>query len=349
MVTLAIRRADLVGTERVVNLDGPSVIIGRSPTCTICLADQTVSRLHAEMTRHDDGTWSISSYKTAQKLWVNGVSVDASPLRGGETIRIGPYMIRFQLHAAESGTDERIAPCPAAVSAHDARKSATLFVEAGSPTLGRVPIVSPATVIGRSDACDLTIVAAQCADKQAEIHHVDNGFVLRDLGEESGVFLNGHRMNANTELATADIIALANGSPPARGHKRNAILRMVDAWQQWPAICQVGTAAALALAIVALFTAPAVMARASKSIAFVALRKIARETASTDNATPVAEEAASAAPVEEGHDDADPLTTELDADRESPAETVDPPSPPAAAPHLASSLATEPDATDDDR
>jgi len=123
---------------------------------------------------------------------------------------------------------------------------------------------------------------------------------------------------------------------------------MVDAWQRWPAICQVGTAAALALAIVALFTAPDVMTRASKSIALVALRKIARETASTDNATPVAEEAASAAPAEEEHD-ADPLTIESDADRESPAETVDPPPPSAAAPHLASSLATEPDATDDDR
>lgn len=366
VVTLAIRRTDSDDPERVIGLEGTPVLIGRAPTCLVNLTDQTVSRQHAELTRLDDGTWTISRSKTAQRVWVDGVSVDTAPLRGGETIRIGPYTMQLRLSDSDGQPAEVRRSDRSAGPASDTRPPATLVIETGSPTPGRLPLVKPVTVMGGSDACDVVLVDRTGPAEHAAIHRIDDGFVLRDLGSTSGVFLNGHRITSDTELAAGDIIdigtarmtfvvdgaaagdvfATASTSRPAPQRHDNVVLRMFSAWQRWPAAWQVGTAATLACAIVAMATVPTVISRTSKQLAAAKQRQIAKKTAAPTPSAVSAETPPSTPTVVDR--DVDRPTAPSDADPDAPVDRTDSSLPQPDSPQPASGSAATDDATADD-
>lgn len=311
MVTLAIRRTDADEPERLVGLDDSPVLIGRSTTCTICLTHRSVSRLHAELTRHDDGTWHITRAEAAQKVWVNGAAVDAAPLRGGETIRIGPYQMQFQLQGTAAVAANPPEPAGAADAQPEAAPPAMLVVEAGGASLGRVPLAGPVTLIGGSDECDVRLVDPACGPQQVAIHRVDDGFVLQILDAAADVILNGQRIASDTELAGGDVIEIgrarmsfvaADVEPdeaftpvraprPVPRRRQNAFMKMASDWQRLPAFWQVGSAAALACAIVGLASISLTQARKQQRTASATPRQVAVKKPSAKEREPAAEEA----------------------------------------------------------
>ncbi|MFN0074792.1 MAG: ATP-binding cassette domain-containing protein [Chloroflexota bacterium] len=71
-----------------------TVVIGRADTCDIVLEHPTVSRTHAIIRCHDDAC-QISDLNSSNGTFVNGVRIDNSVLRDGDTIWIGGVQIYF--------------------------------------------------------------------------------------------------------------------------------------------------------------------------------------------------------------------------------------------------------------
>ena len=73
-----------------------SVVIGRSPDCTIVLDDANVSRRHAEV-KVVNGAYAVSDLGSTNGTKVNGVAVGADrALRDGDIITLGSHSIRFE-------------------------------------------------------------------------------------------------------------------------------------------------------------------------------------------------------------------------------------------------------------
>ncbi len=70
------------------------VVIGRSPDCQIVLKDFGISRTHARITVDDDGI-RIADLKSKNGTQVNGVPVVEAPLKDGDKILLGKFLLTF--------------------------------------------------------------------------------------------------------------------------------------------------------------------------------------------------------------------------------------------------------------
>ena len=70
------------------------VVIGRSPDCQIVLKDFGISRTHARITVSDDGV-RIADLKSKNGTQVNGVPVVEAPLKDGDKILLGKFLLSF--------------------------------------------------------------------------------------------------------------------------------------------------------------------------------------------------------------------------------------------------------------
>jgi two-component system, cell cycle response regulator len=71
------------------------VVIGRNDDCAIKNSDASVSRNHARIIREDDGTYSVFDLGSTNGTCVNNVSRRESPLRDGDSLRVGNCIYRF--------------------------------------------------------------------------------------------------------------------------------------------------------------------------------------------------------------------------------------------------------------
>ena len=62
--------------------------IGRSSTCELVLADDTVSRRHAEL-RAYDGCWLLRDLGSSNGTWINGRRVFEAEVRPGDVVQLG--------------------------------------------------------------------------------------------------------------------------------------------------------------------------------------------------------------------------------------------------------------------
>ena len=81
------------GRER--NLDGPTVVIGRSSDCDIVVGDPNVSRRHAEVRRVGRG-FSLVDLGSTNGTEVNGQRVTETSLMNGDVIGVGTTRITFE-------------------------------------------------------------------------------------------------------------------------------------------------------------------------------------------------------------------------------------------------------------
>ena len=64
-------------------------VIGRSKSCDIVVRSPDVARVHAVLTRYDDGSWSVAQINARHEVFVNGQQVTLEPLQGKERINLG--------------------------------------------------------------------------------------------------------------------------------------------------------------------------------------------------------------------------------------------------------------------
>jgi FHA domain/Domain of unknown function (DUF1707) len=86
------RRA--VGLPEATDLVRARLTIGRSSHCHLVLADDTVSRRHAEL-RADDGRWLLRDLGSSNGTWVNGRRVVEAEVRPGDVVQLGAYELRL--------------------------------------------------------------------------------------------------------------------------------------------------------------------------------------------------------------------------------------------------------------
>jgi pSer/pThr/pTyr-binding forkhead associated (FHA) protein len=70
------------------------LLIGRSSACQLVLADDTVSRRHAEL-RADDGRWLLRDLGSCNGTFVNGRRVVEAEVRSGDLLQLGGAEIRL--------------------------------------------------------------------------------------------------------------------------------------------------------------------------------------------------------------------------------------------------------------
>ncbi len=64
-------------------------------------------------------------------------------------------------------------------------------------------------VIGREPTCDIVIPDRQVSRAHAELHRLDDGFELRDLGSKNGTHVNGVPVASPVRLQDGDLIQVA--------------------------------------------------------------------------------------------------------------------------------------------
>jgi FHA domain-containing protein/uncharacterized protein DUF1707 len=76
------------------DLAAARLLIGRSSACQLVLADDTVSRRHAEL-RIEDGRWLLRDLGSSNGTWVNGRRVVEAEVRPGDLLHLGGAEVRL--------------------------------------------------------------------------------------------------------------------------------------------------------------------------------------------------------------------------------------------------------------
>ena len=77
-------------------LDGDLVTVGRQASCTIVIADNNISRVHARFRAGDNG-WIIEDLSSTNGTKVNGVLItEPTPLSHGQLIALGSLQLQFE-------------------------------------------------------------------------------------------------------------------------------------------------------------------------------------------------------------------------------------------------------------
>ena len=88
------RRPRALGLPAAETLRAASLLIGRSSACQLVLADDTVSRRHAEL-RVEDGCWVLRDLGSSNGTWVNGRRVVEVEVRPGDVVQLGASALRL--------------------------------------------------------------------------------------------------------------------------------------------------------------------------------------------------------------------------------------------------------------
>ena len=80
--------------------------IGRSKTNELTLSDHSVSRLHAEIRRNQDGSFTIADLDSLNGVFVNDKKVRSSELTEGDGVDVGDIGMKFTLYDDDSAAQE---------------------------------------------------------------------------------------------------------------------------------------------------------------------------------------------------------------------------------------------------
>lgn len=93
-VTLSVLEGPLAGTQ--LGLHTSSVLIGRAPSCTLVVDDDTASGRHARIFPHDGG-WYVEDLGSTNGTWVGDSRVtDPVPVPLGTPVRVGQTLLELR-------------------------------------------------------------------------------------------------------------------------------------------------------------------------------------------------------------------------------------------------------------
>ncbi|MBN1441878.1 MAG: FHA domain-containing protein, partial [Planctomycetes bacterium] len=226
------------GTERRLDLQPVSVVIGRSADCEVVIADPRASRRHCRLSLTPQGAL-LEDLGSANGTMLGGEPITRSLLEPGAEFRIGHTRITFDPPPAGSASvapagAERSEDLPAATStpagmtpaesaaspqtaADTARRaepsraaaapSALLRCAAGPRRGEVVQIDKPVFTIGRAADNDLRLRDSRISSHHARITRAGQDLVVEDLGSKNGILLDGQKV-ASGILVTGARLAL---------------------------------------------------------------------------------------------------------------------------------------------
>src|SRR5437660_10904308 len=89
--------------------------------------------------------------------------------------------------------------------------SANFIVKGPTACEKAFPMRSITVVIGRSDACEISVKDSSMSGKHAEISKINGGIRVKDMGSANGIWLNGERVE-DVELFDGDVLRLGQTS-----------------------------------------------------------------------------------------------------------------------------------------
>jgi serine phosphatase RsbU (regulator of sigma subunit) len=90
---------DGAGRRRRIELNRPRLLIGREPSCDICLTHPGVSRRHAQLQANDQGRWLLQDLSSRNHVFVDNKPVQQLVLEPRKPFRIAEYMLSLELSA----------------------------------------------------------------------------------------------------------------------------------------------------------------------------------------------------------------------------------------------------------
>lgn len=197
--------------------DQSRISLGRAASADVPLPHASVSALHATIRTHHAG-YAVFDEGSTNGTRVGGVRVPegrAKPLRTGDAIRIGPYVLSVEAGVPVSrpaSADQTVAAARRLLAkAEGAKRRPTLTITNG-PSAGRfveLPEAPSELRIGRAEEADLALDDADCSREHAVVVVDESGAVVRDLGSKNGVLVNDRAVEER-RLRDRDELRLGN-------------------------------------------------------------------------------------------------------------------------------------------
>lgn len=188
-----------------------ALVIGRDAAADVVLADDDVSRIHAEIVSGPDGYRLVD--RGANGTFVNGRRVpEALTLARGDVIRVGREEFRFSADgpvtpprgAAMQLNDTLMGipatPTPGLVPAAIPRSLGGLLVRSGARKGERLALRSLVVNVGRADYNDVVLPDPSVSTVHAKLQRREQIWVVTDQGSTNGTFVDGERVTEETAL-----------------------------------------------------------------------------------------------------------------------------------------------------
>ncbi|MHB8648041.1 MAG: FHA domain-containing protein, partial [Thermomicrobiales bacterium] len=188
------------GAQQVVPLTNEPVTVGRSDDNTIVIKDDWISRKHMEITLGTDGLYYARDLGSANGMTVNGRAEQSAPLKPGDLVQLGAYLLLFSVDTENQADPTRL-------------RQATRMEGSGSPPAAPAGAVASDTgedeggiaaslmvfgkemaTIGRASENDLVLDHPQVSRRHAQVRWDGAQYVISDLNSTNGVYVNGERM-----------------------------------------------------------------------------------------------------------------------------------------------------------
>jgi sigma-B regulation protein RsbU (phosphoserine phosphatase) len=102
--------SDASGRKRRVELSRPRLLIGREPSCDICLPHPSVSRRHAQLQQNEYGLWLLQDLNSLNHVYVDNRPVQHILLEPGVLVRIADYRLSLMSDVTVEGETRKTLP-----------------------------------------------------------------------------------------------------------------------------------------------------------------------------------------------------------------------------------------------
>ena len=171
-------------------LKGPTMTIGRDPTCDLHLDNRALSRRHAQIEKRGAAIW-VRDLESQNGTFVNGERIaEPQALNGGDRIAVGRYEVRID------GVEE-------------AKKDTPVLTLSGPEGRHRFAMVGDEIIIGRAPSCDIAIGHKSISRRHLRIAAEGDHFVAEDLGSQNGSRINNKRINGPTPFRIGDKVQMS--------------------------------------------------------------------------------------------------------------------------------------------
>lgn len=197
------------GKEYSVPVDG--IVIGRDASASVVVAENEVSRKHAEVLPVDGG-YELRDH-SANGVFVNGVRMETPQiLSRSDVIRVGSEEFRFYADvqaaaAVAAPTAEPVPVAPPVVQVESKPLLATLEITNIGPTKGQqVEVRVPLAHVGRGAHNDVVLADDSVSESHAKLQRRDDGWYVVDVGSTNGTYVGGQRLSTERRLeGTPDV------------------------------------------------------------------------------------------------------------------------------------------------
>ena len=200
---ITVRHPD--GEQQVVPLGAEPVTVGRSTGNTIVIKDAAISRTHLEIVLGNNGLYYARDLGSANGMSVNGHREQHVPLKPGDLIELGTYLLIFSV-ATDSDADPTRMGRETRIEGTGQRRS--VVATNGSPNYIAAAsdddeggIAASLTLygkevatIGRASENDLVLDDPQVSRRHAQVRWNGAQYVISDLNSTNGVYINGERV-----------------------------------------------------------------------------------------------------------------------------------------------------------